>query len=291
MLKKIKKLRSWICYSCGLIVFAITLAIINNNISVSSVSEALFKSRLDHTMALSMEWFEADAENMMKAPNAALFHMIADMAELSDNNRLNNIIMQYKARAERSIWRRLIDKKASVLIPDRQLLDRLEDYQRWIAYAIEPIRTPVTEDEKISMFAPDTHYWGSLTHQLFSLYLYRKYQGASTALEELTDHLCERIAFEAACDIRVTDLYLQRIAFILAAGRDDLIKKKWVERLMAHQQDNGGWLPGWYGWGPELFKFTFKKKKTTPHTSVQGMWVLWMIKYRYPEWIARNYGK
>ncbi|MCP4111805.1 MAG: hypothetical protein GY749_40815 [Desulfobacteraceae bacterium] len=282
--------KKWIWYSCGLILFVIILAIANNNISVSSVSEASFKSRLDNTMALSLKWLEADAENMMKTPNAALFLMIADMADLSGNDRLNNIIEQYKALSGRSVWRRLIDKESSVFIPGRGMLDQLEDYQRWIVYAIEPVRTPVTEDEKISMFAPDSHYWGSLTHQLFSLYIYREHQGASTAIEELTDHLCERIAFEAVWDIRVTDLYLQRIAFILAAGRDDLIKKRWVERLIAYQQDNGGWLPGWYGWGPDIFKFRFKKKKTTAHATVQGMWVLWMLKYRYPEWITRNYG-
>ncbi len=291
--KKTKKLRfkRWICCFCGLVLLVITLAILNNNISASSVSHTVFISRVDFAMALSMEWLKADMQNMFDSPNAALFHMIADMADLSDDPYLRNVIEHHNAQSGWNIWRRLTDKDADILIPEPWEVDRLEDYQRWILYALEPAHIQLTQEDKASMFAPDSHYWGSLTHQLFSLYFYQDRQGSSAALQHLTDHLCERIAFEAVWDIRVTDLYLQRIAFILAAGRDDLIKKRWVERLLAHQQDDGGWMSGWHGWGPDLFRFTFRQRSTTAHPTVQGMWVLWMIRHRYPEWIARNYEK
>ncbi len=78
----------------------------------------------------------------------------------------------------------------------------------------------------MATFAPDPHHWGSLTHQLFAVYLYRKYQGTSPSLETLVDHLSERIASEAVWDVRVTDLYLQRAAFLLAAGKPDLVKRR-----------------------------------------------------------------
>ena len=134
------------------------------------------------------------------------------------------------------------------------------------------------------MFSPKAHYWGSLTHQVFSLYIYRKHQGKTSELDSLLDHLCERIAFEAFWDIRVTDLYLQRIAFLLAAGRPDLVKRRWVERLLEHQTESGGWQPAWHGWGPDLFRFSLEEDPPNAHATVQGAWVLYMLKYRYPNW-------
>jgi hypothetical protein len=78
-------------------------------------------------------------------------------------------------------------------------------------------------------------------HQLFALYLSRKFKGNTPELDRIMIRVENRIAAEAAFDFRVTDLYLQRIAFLLAAGRPDLVKPRWVERaLTAQQSDRGG---------------------------------------------------
>jgi hypothetical protein len=87
----------------------------------------------------------------------------------------------------------------------------------------------------------------------------------------------------------VTDLYLQRIAFILAAGRSDLVKRRWVERAIASQTEDGGWVASWHGWGPGLFAVRFSPEAPNSHTTVQGAWILYQLKYRYPAWIERNY--
>jgi hypothetical protein len=139
------------------------------------------------------------------------------------------------------------------------------------------------------MFAPDRFMWGSRTHQLFSLILYRNRAENSARVNDLVNHLCEKIAMEARWDVRVTDLYLQRIAFVLAAGRPDLIKRRWVERAIAGQTATGGWVSSWYGWGPGLIAFSFRGQVPNSHTTVQGAWILYMLKYRYPDWIELNY--
>jgi hypothetical protein len=81
---------------------------------------------------------------------------------------------------------------------------------------------------------------------------------------------------------------MQRMAFVLAAGRPDLIRRRWVERAIAKQHADGGWISSWYGWGPGLFVFRLSPKVPNSHTTVQGVWTLYMLKYRYPEWLRRH---
>ena len=104
------------------------------------------------------------------------------------------------------------------------------------------------------------------------------------------DTLCERVAAEAFWDFRVTDLYLQRVAFLLAAGRPDLVRPRWVERILSWQQEDGGWKSSWYScWGPGVFASRWGLQVPNAHTTVQGVWLFYMLKYRYPQWIVDNY--
>ena len=148
---------------------------------------------------------------------------------------------------------------------------------------------PLSAAELADMFSPDKFRMYDATHQLFALYLYRKFNGDTPELSSVMDQLERRIATEAALDFRVSDLYLQRIAFLLAAGRPDLVKPRWVERALAAQQSDGGWRYTWHGWGPHLFGYTFSDAHPLAHSTIQGMWLTNMLKYRYPDWIEKNY--
>jgi hypothetical protein len=101
--------------------------------------------------------------------------------------------------------------------------------------------------------------------------------------------LAERIAQEAALDFRLTDLYLQRIVCLLLAGRTDLVRPRWVERVLAAQQTDGGWKYFWYGWDSRIFRFRLGQQPTSAHATAQGLWLISLIKYRHPEWIAQHY--
>jgi hypothetical protein len=218
--------------------------------------------------------------------------MIDDMADLSGDLRLRRIGANFLTDPlvpTHYFWRRMLDPTAKVQRPTRRQLDSLPEYQRWFVYAMAPHEVELTDAEKTAMFAPDRFVWGSRTHQLFALILYRSRGENSPAVTDLINHLCEKIALEQHWDVRVTDLYLQRMAFILAAERPDLIKRRWVERAIASQKHDGGWVYSWYGWGPRLLTFSFRPTVPNAHTTIQGVWLLSMLKYRYPEWIERNY--
>ena len=273
-----------------ILILIVTLFILNNNISLRPLPQAEFCRQLDVALELSTQWLESRAHELaVTKPNTALLHMIDDMADLSQDPRLRQITESFLQSQSRSLWRRMVNETVFFQTPPTSEVSQYQDYQRWILHALAPSQVVLTPDDLASMFSPTAHYWGSLTHQVFSLYIYRKHQGSTSKLDNVVDRLCERIAFEAIWDIRVTDLYLQRIAFLLAAGRPDLVKRRWVERLLAHQKASGGWQPAWYGWGPDLFRFTLTERPPDVHATAQGAWVLYMLKYRYPNWSESHY--
>jgi hypothetical protein len=256
---------------------------------------------LDHSVAASAGWtlrqfsFGASGELTTTdlgaefASNPALVHMLVDTAAISGDARLQQLTSKIVAAYSKSqvgLTGKMIDP--AIGGPPLNSAE-LEEYQRWFLHALSPAALPLSASELADMFSPDKFRMYDATHQLFALILYRKFNGDTPELRSLMDRLARRIAGEAALDFRVSDLYLQRIAFLLAAGRPDLVNPRWVERALAAQQSDGGWLYSWHGLGPHLFSFRLSGAHSVAHSSAQGMWLTTMLKYRYPEWIEKNY--
>ena len=261
------------------------LLLLNHNVAWQRTPPAQLTMQINQAIANSTTWLAARTRQVtVEQPNLVLLHMVDDMAAMSDDPLLRLVLDTYLAVPSQSLWRRLAARHAIVRAPPQAELAYYEDYQRWIAHGLAPQLVPLTPADHAAMFAPDQHHWGSLTHQLIAVLIDREYQGASAESNTLINHLSERIAFEAMWDVRVTDLYLQRLAVLLAAGRPDLVKRRWVERLLSHQKPDGGWISSWHGWGPDILAFYPGKLDTNAHTTIQGMWTLYMLKYRYPQW-------
>ncbi len=281
------KILRWLLYGVGALFIGLAAFFGNNNFSCWPTTTRDLQQNMDDALTASTNWLTAHTEEIaVTAPNTALLHMLADMVACSGDVRLQQILTIYLRRPNASIWQRMVIPDAPVTPLAEADFARYEDYQRWILYALAPEHIQLTADDHASRIDPARHHWGSLTHQLFALYIERRQHGASPAFNTLLDRLCERIAFEALWDVRVTDLYLQRVAFLLAAGRPDLVKRRWVERILSHQQSDGGWLAAWHGWGPSLGMFRWQPLTPNQHTTMQGIWALVMLKYRYPAWLT-----
>lgn len=256
-----------------------------NNVTLRPASPEEFAGQIERALTRSTHWVDQRRYQIaVTRPNTALLHMLDDMADMSAAPIPRRIVESFLRRPSTSLWQRMVDENAAFVPPPDSEIARYQDYQRWLLHALAPSAVPLTDADRAAMFDRDEHVWGSLTHQLFALYIYRQHQGASQELDSLINRLCERIAAEAVWDFRVTDLYVQRIAFLLAAGRPDLVRQRWVERALAHQEVDGGWSPAWHGWGPDLFRFTLHRRPPDAHATVQGMWIVYMLTYRYPAW-------
>jgi len=298
-------IRSLLMISLVLLAFpvlAIVLSVLNNNSSFSRLSNAEFMKSLDRSRAASADWATeqfvsigssgevmATHEGVELGSNPALAYMVTDCATMSGDPRLLHLAKFMKPRGNPPLWAKMVDPTVVAHPLGESEWADLEEYQRWIMHGISPSDAPLSAAELADMFSPDRFRTGKATHQLFALYLYRKFNGNTPELDRLMDRVENRIAAEAAFDFRVTDLYLQRIAFLLAAGRPDLVKSRWVERALAAQQSDGGWYYNWYGWAPHPFTYTFSEEHSAPHTTAQGMWLAYMLKYRYPEWVDKHY--
>jgi hypothetical protein len=284
----------------ALLALAIALSVVNNNVSFPSVSPVDFVSSLDRSLAASTAWtsaqFSSNSSGKLIATdsgvefvsNPPLMHMLADCAAISGDPRLQQLSSKIVAvyRSYAGLWGKIVDPAIAGSNP---VSPEKEEYLRWIMHAISPATQTLSNAEQADMLSPDKFSMYDATHQLFALYVYRKFNGDTPELRSVMDRLEGRIAMESAVDFRVTDLYLERIAFLLAAGRPDLVKPRWVERALAAQQSDGGWRYAWHGWGPHLFGYTLAHAHSVAHSTALAMWLTNMLKYRYPEWIQKNY--
>jgi hypothetical protein len=290
-------------FSLALLILAIALSVLNNNFSFSRLSRAGFANRLNHSLAASTSWttdqyfsttfgnMSATGEGIDLVHNSTLAYMLVDCAAMSDDPRLLQLIAKLRINRPDNpdLWARLVNPTITASPLSSDEMAALKEYQRWMLYGISPVAAPLSDAELADMFSPDKFRTGRATHQLISLYYYRKFNGDTPELNRVMSHVEERIAAEAAFDFRVTDLYLQRIAVLLATGRPDLVKPRWVERVLAAQQSDGGWHYNWYGWAPHPTSFVFSSEHSIAHSTAQGMWLTHMLKYRYPGWIDKNY--
>ena len=285
----------------ALLVLGVALSVLNNNVSLSRLSRVDFLNGLDRSLAASTGWtieqFSSTSSDEAIATdlgmefvlNPPLLHMLVDTSAIAGDPRLQDLSSKIVA-AYRKDPPGLIAKLVDPAIAGSPGASaEWVEYQRWILHGLSPSAFPLSAADLADMFSPDKFRMYDATHQLFALYIYRKFNGDTLELSSVMDRLERRIAGEAALDFRVTDLYLQRIAFLLAAGRPDLVKSRWVERALGAQQSDGGWHYSWHGWGPHLFGYRFSDAQSVGHPTVQGMWLTSMLKYRYPGWIENNY--
>jgi len=268
----------------GFVVAAVGFGIANNNFPRASTSRAEFEKKLNRSYLAASEWMQAQD----REPNTYLTYMVQNCAVLSGDPRLRTFVERVYRRDPDPINARMIDPSAPFFSPSSSYVEQLSDYQRWLLHAISRMEFCLTEADRAEMFRPDKHRTGRATHQLFALMFYREFNGETPALNALMRRISERIAQEAALDFRVTDLYLQRIAFLLAAGQSDLVQPRWVERALARQEPSGGWFCGWYCWQPSPYTFEIEEAESS-HATAQGLWLTCMLKYRYPEWVSAHY--
>ncbi len=293
----VARLLRWTAIGIAIPIILAAVAVFNNNFSLTHQSRAAFNAQLDVALNNAINWIKDNAA--VAETNPSMMYMIADMEKMSHDPRLQALLDDYQKHylAHPKVlidfaWMRLVVRNADV--PVIQVADMQGQLVElvWDAYALAPDKISLAPDDRASMFSPTKFIWGKRHHQLLALVMYRDYNGSSPELDNTINHLEQKVARDAHYDFRVNDSYIQRTAFVLGAGRPDLIRLRWVDRILDHQNANGSWDYCWYGWCRGVFEFRTDYKTNrvlADHSTVQAAWALTMLKYRYPQWIDEHY--
>ena len=135
----------------------------------------------------------------------------------------------------------------------------------------------------VEFFDGDRWQQRQLTHQLWALVHLRKNTEDTARIDRLIEHICDRLTGQLVYEPAVVDIYIQKIAFVLFAGHPDKIKRRWLERVIENQGQDGGWNDRWFCFSSRRKPHpNLKEPPSDQHATVQGLWLLYQVKYRYP---------
>jgi hypothetical protein len=261
-------------------------AVAYNNISLWS--DKTFARRLDLAIQKAEGWVEKHKPDILEQKNAALLTMLRECNDLSSNPvfaDITTLFLNTRMTHYSRCWKREIDPNWPITESE---LNRLvgEEYldNKWALYAIAPDKTKF-DAGKSGLF--DRQRWRrrQLTHQLFALTMLRDRYDSNERIAELTGHLCDRLKTDMTYSLPVVDIYIQCPTFVLRAGFPEKVRRRWIERIIAEQQSDGGWNDRWFCLTTtrSQFIFDFDETPSDQHATVQAVLALYFVKYRYPE--------
>jgi len=281
----------WLGRALAVAIIILALTLFNNNFSLRGQSRAAFQAQSDRALERAIGWMAANPAAYNRNP--LLMYFVSEIQVMSEDPRLLPVLDEYHSYISHPktpldfAWARLVDPTVQVPRITAKETFTVGIDSRWYVFSVAPSRVELTPGDLADMNSPDKYHWGTRQHQLMSLILYRHFNGSPPEMDRLIDHLAEGVAQDAHYDFRVNDGYIQRTTFVLAAGRPDLVRRRWVERILDYQNPDGSWNYCWYGWCRGVFEFGFKHNPG--HATVQAAWALAMLKYRYPHWAEGHY--
>ncbi len=116
----------------------------------------------------------------------------------------------------------------------------------WVAHALHPRWTTLPPREQERLFHDtgklETSY--DLTHALLA-YVWLKKTAPVTAesveADRLIAEVSERLYGIQTWDARTSDIYNERVAFWLYMEDGPPVRRRWIERIVASQNEDGGW--------------------------------------------------
>jgi len=253
------------------------------------------RQQIDFAFDQSIKWLQTNSSKIERQHNPALWWMLKEASDISTNNDLKKIYNNYKKnyldKNPLNIWSPYFSEYYKPRAPDIHSISNLKEYQIFFIYALSCDKDLETESVVQKQFLPDYCtppfiYARCTTHQQMGVRLLQKHNcGNQERLSNLSTKLIEKIHNELFWDFRVGDAYLQRSLMIAEAGRIDLLKPVWIQRILEAQNPDGGWDDIY-----PIFKFNndkifglssslpvLRKAKSTFHATAQAIWLLSLL--------------
>jgi hypothetical protein len=269
------------------------LILIGNNVSLKS--DKTFTDSLNNSLEQARLWILSNRKTILGNPNIALLRMLDECNRLNQDSSIAEIVSSFMSGpAKPDCWKAFIDPNRP--INQKELYETANNEyidNKWALYAISKGNINITP-EQFGLF--DGRRWKErmLTHQLWALIHLRERTKTDDKLNSLINHLTDRLKKDLAFDTAVVDIYIQKIAFVLRAGFPEKIRRRWIEKVIAGQSNDGGWDDKWFCFSSGK-RPVFRSLPTNQHATIQAFWLLCQVKYKYPEYFGvpkeKNAGK
>lgn len=124
-------------------------------------------------------------------------------------------------------------------------------------------QSPISQESLKRLLDTENDSGYDLTHKFLAMNLMKE-SGCFDNLDEKIKTTAQKIVDEENSKTDFDDLYAERTAFLLSFGFRDLIKKDWINKIIANQKESGAWATPVFG--NEHFE--------NPHTTILSLWVL-----------------
>lgn len=253
------------------------------------------KSQLQKSYDLGIFWLLNHKNEILAENNPMLWWMLDESTKFKNNPSLEILVAQYKERhidpSSGNPWAYLFSTKMHTHLTLDQL-DSLPDYNIFFLYGLSCDASLEKEEvikQQLEFEFCDEHHPISpacITHQLMGIrFMQRRHCGEEHLSQQLIGKLQDRIITQMTWDIRVVDVYLQRVLMLVDSGALNRVKPVWITNILNAQNKDGGWSDfqplvhtgNNFALGFSSSIVGFRQEKASFHATAQGVLLMSML--------------
>ncbi len=265
-------------------------------------SENYSQTDIENAYSNSITWLITNEEKIFKEKNSMLWWLLIQSLELENEPRLKKLVDNYLNENYlfyvNTPWHSLLYDGSSKIDSLSLLASKIPEYSKYFVYGYTcdvELKNSETIRKQNNLNYCFINYPTSptcFTHQLMAFrFMQRANCKTDIKLETHIEKIANWISYQLTFDVRVVDVYIQRVMMLIDSGNSSKLRKRWVKRILIEQLNDGGWS----GFQPLLSignnKFigfgsrglAMKSNNSNFHATAQGLYLLSMLKNKYYE--------
>lgn len=224
------------------------LAVFQNNRDITYPPNAQLKQQLEK----SVRWLIDNEIAILSQKNPMLWWILFESHKISQDSRLADLLEKYSQQNQQimnSYWGPLFDGHKRIHL-DAYSVQSLPYYNQHFIYALNCAadienELPIISQQNSASFCHQPEYIyrpACITHQLMGInFLVAKKCDFLPDIAAVSESLQKDIVRQLTWDIRVLDVYLQRVLMLLITNAQPSVKPIWIQQILDHQLNDGGW--------------------------------------------------
>lgn len=275
-------------------IFLYLFSVYQNNRDIPELDKQILNSHLEK----SILWLVNNKDKIIHGNELMLWWMLYEAHKISKNRTLAILLDEFFyefPQIKMGLWSPLYDGRKHPNI-DAYTVSNLSYYYQHIIYALHCADKisrdiPLVAQQNNATFCHQKEYFyrpACITHQLMGINFLKQNSCGINNIDDIIENLQQDIIGQLTWDIRVIDVYLQRVMMLLMTGAQDSVKPIWIKMILRQQLNDGGW--GDFDeivnlWDKTSIGFSSKvfaigTEKSSFHATAQGIYLLTMLTYK-----------